>query len=186
VVRRDKRDESGVTETTYYLRSSVLGGRVVAELGAQGEAVKQHVYAGGEVLATRDAEGGVEWQHTNPVTGSRAVSYASTAFAREAEPEPLGVDVGFHDPFVEVSTTPVGADDRPTLLSGSGIASGRCQVDGMNVECEDAERLMVSGGCCSDRSRLSRRLTGAESFWATCIGIKWRRKRGWAWAGGWG
>jgi YD repeat-containing protein len=145
VVRRDKTEESGTMETTFYLRSSVLGGRVVAELGAQGEAVKQHVYAGGAVLATRDAEGGVEWQHANPVTGSRAVSYASTAFAREAEMEPLGVDVGFHNPFVEVSTTPVGADDRPTLLGGSGIPSGRCQVDGMNVECEDAQHLMASG-----------------------------------------
>jgi hypothetical protein len=59
--------------------------------------------------------------------------------------EPLGVDVGFHNPFVEVSTTPVGADDRPTLLTGSGIPSGRCQVDGLNVECEDAVRLQASG-----------------------------------------
>jgi hypothetical protein len=41
-------------EDSYYLRSSVLGGRVITELSSQGQKVKGYVYAGGEVLARQE------------------------------------------------------------------------------------------------------------------------------------
>jgi RHS repeat-associated protein len=59
--------------TTYYLRSSVLGGRVVAELDGNGNWTRGYVYQGDELLATQSG-GQVNWTHTDPVTKSQRVT----------------------------------------------------------------------------------------------------------------
>jgi YD repeat-containing protein len=59
---RGKKTEYGVT--TYYVRSSVLGGQVVAELDHTGSWMRGYVYLGGELLAVQ--QGGVNWVHPGP------------------------------------------------------------------------------------------------------------------------
>jgi hypothetical protein len=50
--------------TTYYLRSSVLGGQVVYEMDASGSWTRGYVYQGGQMLAIQS--GGVNWVHQDP------------------------------------------------------------------------------------------------------------------------
>src|ERR1041384_1887221 len=59
--------------TTYYLRSTVLGGKIVAELDANGNWTRGYVYQGDELLATQ-CNGQVNWTHTDPVTKSQRVT----------------------------------------------------------------------------------------------------------------
>jgi RHS repeat-associated protein len=67
--RRGRATEYG--ETTHYLRSSALGGQVVAEIeDAAGEVWRGYVCAGWQTLAIQYA-GSVSWVHADPVTKSQ-------------------------------------------------------------------------------------------------------------------
>jgi hypothetical protein len=82
--------------TTYYLRSSALGGKVVAELNTQGLHVTNHIYAGGMELAQHFpflGSGAVNWLHTDPVTGSSFSTNTNRTFSNQKELDPLGADV---------------------------------------------------------------------------------------------
>jgi RHS repeat-associated protein len=66
--------------TTYYLRSTVLGGRVLAELDWQGSWSRGYVYLGSQLLALQ--WGGVYWVHQDPVVKSqRLTDYNGTTTA---------------------------------------------------------------------------------------------------------
>jgi RHS repeat-associated protein len=66
---RVKKVENG--SVTYYLRSSVLGGSVVAEIGSTGAWQRGYVYgAGGELLALQN-NGLLRWVHQDPATKSQ-------------------------------------------------------------------------------------------------------------------
>jgi YD repeat-containing protein len=71
----------------------VLGGRVIAELGYNGEKVKGYVYAGGEVLAKQESNT-VSWQHTDPLTGSQGESQSTGSYTQTVEADPMGINVG--------------------------------------------------------------------------------------------
>ena len=60
------------TTTTYYLRSSVLGGQVVAEVDNNGNWTRGYVYLGGQMIAVQAAV--VSWVHQDPVTKSQRVT----------------------------------------------------------------------------------------------------------------
>jgi RHS repeat-associated protein len=69
--------DSGVT--TYYLRSSVLGGQVVAEIKNNGSSWywdRGYVYLGSHLLAVQ-YQGAVTWVHSDPVTKSQRATNAS-------------------------------------------------------------------------------------------------------------
>lgn len=69
---RVKKTENG--SVTYYLRSSVLGGQVVAEINSSGGWQRGYVYDGnGQLLALQDG-GYVRWVHQDPVTKSQKVT----------------------------------------------------------------------------------------------------------------
>lgn len=57
---RAKKIENGVT--TYYLRSGVLGGQVVAEISSSGTLQRGYVYLGGQLLAVQQSNA-VSWVH---------------------------------------------------------------------------------------------------------------------------
>lgn len=141
-------------EDSYYLRSSVLGGRVIAELTSQGQKIKGYVYAGGEVIA-RQEQNQVTWQHANPLTGSRGESYSWGAYVGTMEGDPMGVNVGVEDPFIE--PLPVGFEPSPDtpMIGGLGEGGGgcssynpnctRCFLDGFAIGCEQAALMMDVG-----------------------------------------
>src|SRR6185369_1981375 len=76
---RVKRTEDGLPQT-YYLRSSVLDGQVVAEIiwnGSSWQWSRGYVYLGSQILAVQ--QGGVNWMHEDPVTKSKRVTNSSGA-----------------------------------------------------------------------------------------------------------
>jgi RHS repeat-associated protein len=83
---RGKKTEYGAT--TFYVRSSVLGGQVIAELGASGNWTRGYVYLGGQMLAIQN--GAVNWVHQDPVTKSQRVINSSGAVVSTIDLDPWG------------------------------------------------------------------------------------------------
>ena len=104
--------------TTYFVRSSVLGGQVVTELNTSGinsGTHKTHVYLNGTEIALYDS-----WLNvvigklSNPVTGSGW-----------QELDPLGGYVGFADPFAQNPNTTY---DSLRVKFGSGARHARLPI----------------------------------------------------------
>ena len=78
---RGKKVDNGVA--TYYVRSSVLGGQVVAEINSSGTWTRGYVYLGGQLIALQYS--GVYWVHQEPYSKAsasqihRAVSRATSS-----------------------------------------------------------------------------------------------------------
>jgi RHS repeat-associated protein len=88
---RVKKNDNGAQ--TYYLRSSVLGGQVVAEINWFSVAWgwnRGYVYLGSQLLALQQA--GVYWMHEDPVTKSKRVTNSSGAIVSTIELDPWGAD----------------------------------------------------------------------------------------------
>jgi RHS repeat-associated protein len=73
---------------TYYVRSSVLGGQVVAEVTSGGGWQRGYVYLGSQLLALQ--AGGVEWAHQDPVTKSQRLTNVNGAVTVIVEMDPWG------------------------------------------------------------------------------------------------
>jgi RHS repeat-associated protein len=82
------------------LRSSELGGQVVAEIDATGQMKRGYVYMGGQMLALQDTDTGaaggtqqVSWAHQDPVTKSqRFTSSNGTLLANKVDLDPWGIE----------------------------------------------------------------------------------------------
>jgi RHS repeat-associated protein len=88
---RVRKDEG--YDIIFYLRSSVLGGRVVAELRWSGNWYwsRGYVYMGAQLLAVQQ-NGAVQYMHEDPVTKSKRVTDASGAVVSAVEVDPWGGD----------------------------------------------------------------------------------------------
>jgi hypothetical protein len=69
---RVKKNDNGTI--VYYLRSSVLGGQVVAEANGSRAFQRSYIYLGGQLLALKLANGYNYWIHEDPVTKSKRVT----------------------------------------------------------------------------------------------------------------
>jgi RHS repeat-associated protein len=85
---RVKKTENGTA--TYYLRSTVLGGQVVAEINSSGGWQRGYVYTGGSLLAVQQA--GVNWVHEDPVTKSKRLTNDQGIVVSTIELDPWGAD----------------------------------------------------------------------------------------------
>ena len=89
---RVKKVESG--ETTYYVRSSMMGGQVVAELNEQGQMTRGYVYMGGQLLAIQQ-DSQVTWVHQDPVTKSQRFTNSAGALqSQRIDLDPWGNETG--------------------------------------------------------------------------------------------
>jgi YD repeat-containing protein len=178
VVKRGEGAAGPPNSYHYFLRSSVLGGRVITELYQEGLKIKGYVYAGGEVLAEqlKDQFGNsvVVWRHDNPLTGSRGTSNQQRAYMTTIEADPMGVNVGVEDPFIEPEPGGFQPDPQAPMLSGlndggggGGAMGARCYLDGMEIGgCERVLRLLDTGtavGCPNNDCR-PRVIDGRISF----------------------
>jgi hypothetical protein len=80
--------------TVYYLRSTALGGKVIAELDAAGAKRMGYVFAGAMRIATQQVWTGsstVAWTSTSPATGSEYM--VGGPYLERKELDPLGADV---------------------------------------------------------------------------------------------
>lgn len=113
-------------EDFHYLRSTVLGGKVVAEYRFT-QLQKRYVYLGDKIIATL-VPNVVNPRYENPVTGSRL----------DMEPDTQGVDVGLSDPF----TNPDPPPPPPDIAVPSGFSSGTCLLNGFTFDCTQAARMV--------------------------------------------
>src|SRR5438067_3091916 len=86
---RGQKNDNGAT--TYYLRSTVLGGAVVAELDGSGGWQRGYVYAGDQLLAIQSG-GQVYWSHEDAVTKSKRVTDIYGNVVSTIELDPWGAD----------------------------------------------------------------------------------------------
>ncbi len=84
---RVAKTESGVT--TYYLRSTLLGGQVVSEINSSGVLQRGYVYLGGQMLAIQQSNQ-VSWVHQDPVTKSQRVTNSSGTVTSTIDLDPWG------------------------------------------------------------------------------------------------
>jgi RHS repeat-associated protein len=83
---RGKKSENGTV--TYYLRSSMLGSQVVAEIAGNGTWARGYVYLGDEILAVQNA--GVYWMHQDPIVKSKRITNSSGTVVSTIELDPWG------------------------------------------------------------------------------------------------
>jgi RHS repeat-associated protein len=86
---RVKKTENGTVN--WYLRSTVLGGQVVAEMDASGSWTRGYVYAGSSLLAVQSG-GTVNWMHEDPVSKSKRVTDSNGTVVSTVELDPWGGD----------------------------------------------------------------------------------------------
>jgi RHS repeat-associated protein len=84
---RAKKTENGAI--TYYLRSSVLGGQIVAEISSGGALQRGYVYLGGQLLAVQQSNA-VSWIHQDPFVKSKRVTNGSGNIVSTIELDPWG------------------------------------------------------------------------------------------------
>jgi YD repeat-containing protein len=144
VVNRTEIEGTSTSLNFFQLRSTVMGGTVTTELDSQGQKRKGFVYCNGQLIA-RQEHLWIVWQHDDPFTGARAGSNRDGAGAVDLDPDPMGVDLGSADPYVEPQLWEPPPEGMVGLLPGSGIPSGRCMLDGMSIECRQAGHLLQIG-----------------------------------------
>jgi YD repeat-containing protein len=87
---RAKWVENGVT--TYYVRSSALGGQTIVELDQYGNKVWGYVYGGGQEIAKQEG-GQVLWDQRDASGVSMRLTNGSGGVASKIETDPLGTQV---------------------------------------------------------------------------------------------
>ena len=146
-VERRKTVPTLTVTNSYYLRSSVMGGKVITELNSAGQKVIGRVYLGELVLGRQDGiNAGIEARHENPITGSYGVSYDQGTYHNKAQEDPMGVNVGLIDPFEnQVEYEPDLMLAKVVVNRGGQCACPRCFADGIEIDCRIAG-MMVEGG----------------------------------------
>jgi YD repeat-containing protein len=146
------------TDTSYYLRSSLLGGRVITAYNSQGARRASYVWAGGEVLAQQvDVDSWqprLRWEQVNPVTGDGREIGASGTLAAATHLDAFGVDVGETNPFAsgEASDPTIGVGPSEPAIRRiiaqiiDGYYNMRCRVDGIVTSCVVAHNELAAGG----------------------------------------
>lgn len=139
------------SRTTYFIRSSVLGGKVVTEVDSSGQKQQAYVYANGELLVKQFmivTQNRLSWQVQNPVTGGRREFNVGNAFGG-GEYDPLGAITYYADPY-ESNPDPTyeNTDGNRPLYYDDGnpfIPEGGCELDGMPVSCNFLLRRIENG-----------------------------------------
>jgi hypothetical protein len=182
VVKREESWGNNGTYTnslsTYYLYSTVLGGKLLSNVTSQGQKSIGYVYAGNQLIAKQD--GGyattpplpptVKWQHSDPVAGKEGYSLPNGYYQKVAEYDPLGVNIGFSDPYNAPPPAPI--DDYIGL---SLEQPGKCTLDGIAYDCVMISHLIAVGAAVyspENNVRYNDRTGGLEIFHAYADGAE--------------
>ncbi|QQS48893.1 MAG: hypothetical protein IPM66_09835 [Acidobacteriota bacterium] len=160
-----------VTETTLYVRSSLLGGQIVYELDESGNRRRANIYGIGGLLARGAMSGGTDefrWRVGDPVTGNWGDTSAAGGYVDTAQIDPLGAEVGSSDPYLlnPDPTYPEMKDDEPLYIEGGDPfdLSGGCTLDGMPVPCSAVSRGIDSGSVVGQLTLNGRYIGGQRSL----------------------
>jgi RHS repeat-associated protein len=79
--------------TTYYVRSTVLGDQVVADLDGSGQVLRSYIYTGRQLIAVKD-QAGLAWVLNDPVTKSKRMTNEKGRVISGIELDPWGNETG--------------------------------------------------------------------------------------------
>jgi hypothetical protein len=82
----------------YYLRSSVLGGAIIEEIGSNGQKNVGYVYSAMGTELAQQSSGSVNWKHNTPAGTSQYTMVSSISAIGRIELDPLGADVSITAP----------------------------------------------------------------------------------------
>jgi YD repeat-containing protein len=152
---RETSDGFGYMTTTYYLRSSILGGAIVEELNSSGQKQLGYVYTPAGGLLARQAPGNnyVSLKQISPIGASQyefSFSTTMTESVTRREFDPVGANVPLNN------HSSLGHGGAPgDVPGGGGAADSRfgalenpgagCTLDGVWVPCDMAYRALDSG-----------------------------------------
>jgi YD repeat-containing protein len=128
-------------DVTYYVRSSLLNGQVIAELDASGNRRRGFIYAGTELLAEQWQNGVVSFTHKDSSGTSVRGGFESH------ELDPLGAEAELEDPY-PADPKYDGRDPGGPLFPGYGNItqpSTGCTLDGVYALCDWLSRGIENG-----------------------------------------
>ena len=146
-------------QTSYYLRSSVLGGQTVAEFSPDGSGglLKRfvYIYAGGERIA-KETNDSVNFEHHNPGSDGWIVTNGNSSHrgAWREERDPFGAELPMSDPFASEFSYPLQKWSEPLFLEGGDPFDyrGGMTIDGMPVSVAEFNRRMRNGSAGAELS----------------------------------
>lgn len=160
VIKRVESDSTGpkpwhrVYFTSYYLRSTALGGQVLAKLDQNGNLGSEDFGIGGAEEVRRYNDGSVQWVHQKPMTGSKGESRINTLYFGEEEPDSGGVDVGFSEPVAFPDDYDLDVPSYTGGGAGGDPNAPQCYIDGIPDDgCRLAVRLVSLGFASVDPRR---------------------------------
>ncbi|MGH9753094.1 MAG: hypothetical protein ACREA2_09945 [Blastocatellia bacterium] len=139
----------------WYVSSTVLGGRVVAEINGgfsqqipTGGKLRGHIYAGVSQIAIQDVTQNTDykviWQHEDPVTGSVGITYKDGGYLRYSEPDPLGGNLTPPAPPPPgIPPLGSGGSDSTIIAFSDFMGETMCNVDGLDVRCSTVSGAFV-------------------------------------------
>jgi YD repeat-containing protein len=156
LVAAEVKSGTGTAGTTYYLRSTVLGGKAVSEYNGSGARQVTHVPGGGGEMADSWNNTGtpyLNWKHVNPVTGDELDTDSNGAVTSKATLDPAGFNVGDSDPasgttggdsggMSQAQMNKMYAQMLPPSLGGD---AAQVSVDGFQMNASVAFNLVSMG-----------------------------------------
>ena len=138
-------------QTTYYVRSTVLGAAVVELNDPMASIV--NVYAGGQRIA-RDESENINFEHTNPVTGSRVTSagYSTYRWTLRQERDSFGAEIPTSNPYPAAQSYSDYNFGKQLYLEGGDpfdYSTGR-EIDGIPVSETEFQRRVGNGSAVGD------------------------------------
>jgi YD repeat-containing protein len=138
-------------QTTYYLRSSMLGGAIIDELAKDWQnnvfKMEGYVYAGGQRIAKQSGQ----YEHHNPVTGSWVTTWASNRYMNREERDPVGGQLPLTAPPSNSTYASLNFGGALFFIGGDpSDLSGGCVLDNLPTNCgfirnDAAELKSISG-----------------------------------------
>src|SRR5258708_918557 len=135
---------------TYYVRSTALGGKVVAEIDQNGQFKKTKIYAGNALLATQFLNS-FAWHHEDPITRSWSGSTSDGGLTDRDNIGPMGQTLGFSDPGDPLAHPMTYHDIKGAATSlyvedGDPFnPMGGCSASGMAISCNLRDHMIDTG-----------------------------------------
>jgi YD repeat-containing protein len=121
----DPQTQTESTTTTYYVRSTVLGGATLTEIDPDNPGnTRTYVYAGGSVLSTQEGANILWFEHRDPSNATYRTTLSNGAMGNQSELDPLEADMGTSDQSYHQGLPDEGSlAPYPSFMPGSNLAT---------------------------------------------------------------
>ena len=121
--------------SAYELRSSVLGGQVLTQVGPDGNKQISYAYANGKPIGREGF-----WEVASPINSGAFIVHAGSLITRDKEFSPIGDNVGVENPYLFGG----GGDGSGGYPSYGDPSSFRCAIDGTEINCSSLSKFYLS------------------------------------------